>query len=184
MFVLVSNHFWKYFSVNAGVWLRMENKFSGKYFRLTVCFSWFDPEMVWSENFHFKSFPDSRVKTKRERERGKYHAFDFDFAPITLRSRLRLRTNCIEIAPIAPQDRIDLSLSRSGAAVPCWFDEFFLVGFCFCVYLLRNCIICLFGSWENVRKMWGTSRNVFSILFSAIQPNTRKYFSKHFLECN
>ena len=88
----------------------MENKFSGKYFRLTVCFSWFDPKMVWSKNFHFKPFLDSRVKTKRERERGKYHAFDFDFAPITLRSRLRLRTNCIEIAPIAPQDRTETAL--------------------------------------------------------------------------
>ena len=32
------------------------------------------------------------------------------------------------------------------------FDEFFLVGFCFCVYLLRNCIIYLFRSWENVRN--------------------------------
>ena len=32
------------------------------------------------------------------------------------------------------------------------FDEFFLVGFCFCVYLLRNGIIYLFGSWENVRN--------------------------------
>ena len=32
VFVLASNHFWKYISVNAGVWLRMENKFSEKYF--------------------------------------------------------------------------------------------------------------------------------------------------------
>ena len=66
VFVLISNHFRKCFFVNAGVWLRMENKFSRKYFQLTVCFSWFDPEMVWSENFHFKPFLDSR--TKRERE--------------------------------------------------------------------------------------------------------------------
>ena len=32
------------------------------------------------------------------------------------------------------------------------FNEFFLVGFCFYVYLLRNGIIYLFGSWENVRN--------------------------------
>ena len=47
----------------------MENKFSGKYFQLTVCFNGFDPKMVWSENFHFKPFPDPRVKAERERER-------------------------------------------------------------------------------------------------------------------
>ena len=64
------------------------------------------------------------------------------------------------------------------------FDEFFLVGFCFCVYLLKNGIIYLFGSWKNVRKCEEQEENVFSILFSATQPNTRKYFPKHFLECN
>ena len=32
-----------------------------------------------------------------------------------------------------------------------WWFFFFFVGFCFfCVYLLRNDIIYLFGSWENV----------------------------------
>ena len=66
VFVLVSNHFRKCFFVNAGVWLHMENKFSGNYFQLTGCFEGFDPKMVWSENFHFKPFLDSR--TKRERE--------------------------------------------------------------------------------------------------------------------
>ena len=55
MFVLASNHFRKCFSVNAGVWLRMENKFSENAFQLTVCFSWFDPN-------HF------RTHAQRERE--------------------------------------------------------------------------------------------------------------------
>ena len=32
VFVLASNHFQKCFSINVGVWLRMENKFSEKYF--------------------------------------------------------------------------------------------------------------------------------------------------------
>ena len=58
----------KYFSLNAGVWLRMKNKFFGNYFQLTVCFEGFDSDMVWSENFHFKPFPDSRTKRERERE--------------------------------------------------------------------------------------------------------------------
>ena len=61
------------------------------------------------------------------------------------------------------------------------FDEFFFVGFCFCVYLLRNGIIYLFGSWEKCEEQ---EENVFSILFLATQPNTRKYFPKNFLECN
>ena len=47
----------------------MENKFSGNYFQLTGCFEGFDPEMVWSENFHFKSFPDSRTEIETETER-------------------------------------------------------------------------------------------------------------------
>ena len=68
MFVLASNHFRKWFSVNVGVWLRMENKFFGNYFQLTGCFEGFDPEMVWSENFHFKPFSDSRAQRERERE--------------------------------------------------------------------------------------------------------------------
>ena len=96
VFVLVSNHFRKCFSINAGVWLRMENKFSENYFQLTGCFKGFDPKMVWSENFHFKPFLDSRAKREREREREREpstspiyeptdlrtdHAFDFvDFA--------------------------------------------------------------------------------------------------------
>ena len=66
-FVLSSNHFRKWFSINAGVWLRMENKFSRNYFQLTGCFEGFNPEMVWSENFHFKPFPNSHAKTE-ERE--------------------------------------------------------------------------------------------------------------------
>ena len=69
MFVLASNHFRKCFSVNVGVWLRMENKFFGNYFQLIGCFEGFDSEMVWSENFHFKPFTDSHAKRERERER-------------------------------------------------------------------------------------------------------------------
>ena len=68
MFVLISNHFRKYFSVNAGVWLRMKNKFSGKYFQLTVCFSWFDPEMKWKSSLQTIS-ELTRKGTERERKR-------------------------------------------------------------------------------------------------------------------
>ena len=77
----------------------MENKFSGNYLQLTECFEGFDPEMVWSENFHFKPFPNSHAKTE-EREpstsTSPITAFDFDFANLrthrsTNRSRLQLR---------------------------------------------------------------------------------------------
>ena len=184
VFVLASNHFRKCFSVNAGVWLRMENKFFRKYFQLTMCFSWFDPEMVWSENFHFKPFPDSRAKREREREE--------NITPSTSTShrshpRIALRrhrshrshrdgTDRTEIAPHSRTETAPIALrSHRSLSFPIWcrrpplteFDEFFLVGFCFCVYLLRNCIIYLFGSWENMRKIWGTSRKcVFYIIFS------------------
>ena len=61
----------------------------------------------------------------------------------------------------------------------------FLFGFCFFrVSLFRNYIIYSFGSWENVRKCEQQVENVFSIVFSRTQPNTKKYFSKYFLKCH
>ena len=58
------------------------------------------------------------------------------------RSRIRLRRDRTETAPIA------LRSQRNGWVLMnlTGFDEFFLDGFCFCVYLLRNGIIYLFGS--------------------------------------
>ena len=47
-----------------------------------------------------------------------------------------------------------------------------------------NDIIYLFGNGENVRKCEQQVENVFSMVFSRTQPNTRKYFSKHFLKYN
>ena len=135
VFVLASNHFQKCFSVNAGVWLRMENKFSRKYFQLTVCFSWFDPEMVWSENFHFKPFPDSCAERERESlvlrpssspTTTAAHAPDRALVrrpqtePIALRQSSKDR-----IAPIAApsrlQHRVDRSITPRTApiAAPC-----------------------------------------------------------------
>ena len=205
MFVLASNHFRKCFFVNVGVWLRMENKFSGNTFQLTVCFSWFDPEMVWSKNFHFKPFPDSRAKGERDRTQitpwtQSPEPFDFTVrlrlwiaprshpstSPVNPELRaLRLRTlqlrhststlNRTQIAPFdfVGEPRAQITPSTSSRSHPkiaprqhqshwdrnweivgfrwIWpyltgFDEFFLVGFCFCVYLLRNGIIYLFRS--------------------------------------
>ena len=75
-------------------------------------------------------------------------------SPVNLepRSRIRLRRDCTKTAPIAPI-ALRLQLRNGWVLINLTgFDEFFLVGFCFCVYLLRNGIIYLFGSWENVRK--------------------------------
>ena len=113
MFVLASNHFWKYFFVNAGVWLHMENKFSGNYLQLTECFEGFDPEMVWSENFHFKPFPDSRPEREPSTSTSLITAFDFDFADLrshrsTNRSRLQLRQ------PLLRLRRLRQSTNRSS----------------------------------------------------------------------
>ena len=43
-----------------------------------------------------------------------------------------------------------------------------------------NDIIYSFGNRENMRKCEQQVENVFSIVFSRTQPNTKKYFSKYF----
>ena len=70
MFVLASNHFRKCFSVNAGVWLRMENEFSRKEFQLTVKLR----PLTW-KIFSTKILPSNHFqrRAKRERERERTH---------------------------------------------------------------------------------------------------------------
>ena len=51
-------------------------------------------------------------------------------------------------------------------------------------FLGMNDIMCLFGSWENVRQCEQQVKNVFSMVFSRIQPKIKKYFPKIFLKCN
>ena len=91
VFVLASNHFRKSFSVNAGVWLRMENGFSGKEFPLTVKL-----RPLTRKIFSAKILPSNhfRRRAKRERERERTHAHT---------ERERLRTQKVEI--IAPPAR-------------------------------------------------------------------------------
>ena len=61
------------------------------------------------------------------------------------------------------------------------FDDFFFLGFV-CVSILRNEWYYIFV-WQP-RKCDEQVENVFSMVFLITQPNTRKYFSKHFLKCN
>ena len=61
------------------------------------------------------------------------------------------------------------------------FDEFFLLGFVSFVFIYWEMI--LIFVWK-MRKCEKHDKNGFSRAFSRIQPNTRKYFPKYFLECN
>ena len=131
--------------------------------------------MVRSENFHFKPFPDSRIKREREiapKERSNPEPRALRLCTFRLRCltstsnhtlRLRQQTqspdHAFDFAEIAPRrHRSHRShWDRNWEIVGFWWIWldliiFFFVGFCFCVYLLRNGIIYLFGNWENVRN--------------------------------
>ena len=91
------------------------------------------------------------------------------------RSRLRLRR------AISPLDRTQSPLSLPSLNLT-GFDEFFFFW-----------VLFLWGLWTEkwyyifvwkLRKCEQQVENVFSIVFSRTQQNTRKYFPKHFLECN
>ena len=148
MFVLASNHFRKCFSVNASVWLRMENKFSRKYFQLTVCFNGFNSEIGFSQNFHFKPFPDSHAKREREREKGRRespdHAFDFDFTD------LRTHEPIFDPEPSTHEPSTSPATQSLRATNP-RTDLSLCVIFIFCALLidprtdLRFCVILIFS---------------------------------------
>ena len=188
-------------------------------------------EMVWSENFHFKPFPDSRTKRARDHTQitpwtqivvrlrlqiaPRSHLSTSLANPEAKIARLRLRLLCMPSTSPRSHPRIArlrLHRLRTPSTSPTshafdfaemaprrhwshWDLDWEMVGFWWiwpnlmnffwlgfdefdqiCVYLLRNCIIYLFGNWENVRKCKKQEENVFSILFSGTQPNTWKYF--------
>ena len=74
------------------------------------------------------------------------------------------------------QSPLSLSLSHNLTK----FDEFFLLGFVSFVFIYWEMI--LMFVWK-MRKCEKHDKNGFSRAFSRIQPNTRKYFPKYFLEC-
>ena len=122
----------------------------------------------------------TRANRERERERDREPKKPKIVEPKKLEI-VAPRTHELRVTPrqshrwVAPC-RSHLNLTR--------FDDFFsFVLFLLC-HGLRNDIIYLFGKWENVRKYEQQVENVFAIVFSRIQPNTKKYFSKHFLKCN
>ena len=101
MFVLASNYFRKCFSVNAGVWLRMENKFSRKYFQLIVKLRPLTRKMnagfVLPSN-HFQAHRRAEREREREREREKEESreSELDRAP----PQTRRRDHAVEFVPL------------------------------------------------------------------------------------
>ena len=117
--------------------------------------------------------PDRRPRSRRLS--GKSIVLEPDRCP---RSRSRLSSNPVAIA--APIGFEDLACRRTQSRSD---YEFFFLGV-ICVSGLRNEIIYLFGSGENLRKCEQEVENVFSMVFSTTQPNIRKYFSQYFPKYN
>ena len=98
-----------------------------------------------TQSFDFESHHEPRASTSnhthwlRRRTQRPGSSFDFDFVGTdhTDRIKFQLRNSWV-------------LMNLTG------FDEFFWLGFDefnqICVNLLKNCIIYLFGSWENVRN--------------------------------
>ena len=109
------------------------------------------------EPFDFKSHSDRTLRLCWRTQSPE----PFDFA-VPLRLWIAPRSNPLtSLANPEPRSCLQLCRDRTKTTLialrsqlrNCWvlmnltgFDEFFFVGFCFCVYLLRNCIIYLFGS--------------------------------------
>ena len=169
----------------------MENKFSENYFQLTRCFAGFDPKIVWSENFHFKPFPDSRTKRERERESPDH---SLDRAPIWRPKELQsddhkpVSSHHATLAPIhtsTNQAKINSNAARSCLYRVIWW--IFFSGFCFtCVSIWPNLMNFFLGFVSFVFLYWGmilyiclAAEKMYSIsrkcVFYGIFKNTTKY---------
>ena len=93
-------------------------------------------------------------------------------------SSRRLSSNPVAIA--APIGFGDLACRRTQSQPD---YEFFFLGV-ICVSGLRNEIIIFVWQRRNLRKCEQEVENVFSMVFSSTQPNTRKYFSQYFPKYN
>ena len=152
-----------------------------------------------------KSFPflfylqiTSGIETRKERSsqtQQRDHAVDLSLS----RSPSPFWLGLIVAAPCRSRSRLRANRDRSTASrdlASCWtqlplslpsslnligFDDIFFLGFV-CVSVLRNEWYYIFF-WQP-RKCEQQVENVFSMVFSGTQPNTKKYFSKHFLKCN
>ena len=101
--------------------------------------------------------------------------------PRRLRSQHRVDRNRSTVPHDLTSHRTQSPLSLPSSLNLTRFDNIFFLGFV-CVSVLRNEWYYIFV-WQ-LRKCEQQLENVFSIVFSRTQLNTRKYFSKHFLKCN
>ena len=192
----------------------MKIEFSGYHFYLTrnlLLWPGNDFMLSFSLQSIFEKQRESWVRgrcahAKRERERGRTQKTQKSPTQIVVPDRVapQNRSTSTQIvvphrdfafAPIGFAASIGFARSRLSSnlvAIGLWI--FFFLGF-ICVSGLRNEIIYLFGSWENVRKcekMWVISRKcvfygifnnttkhqkIFFTTFSEMQQNTLKIFS-------
>ena len=130
--------------------------------------------------FDFADFACLRLH--RDRNPGS-HVFDFvDFARLWLCRDRTPGSHVFDFADFAPFDFAEMAPRRHRSH---WDLDWEMVGFwwiwpdlCLCIEKWYYIFV-----WK-LRKCEKQEENVFSILFSATQPNTRKYFPKQFLEYN
>ena len=184
-FELAVNGFRKSFSVKPVCLAVTENRISGKWFQFDRNFTpltrkWFYTFILPSNHF--------RVTRKRERESERKRKKE-ELAEIVCRNRppsrnrdqrfVQSRSRSCE-APRQSRSRLPADRDRAKCLD---LMIFFWVLFVF-LYWEMNDIIYSFGNRENMRKCEQQVENVFSIVFSRTQPNTRKYLSKYFLKFN
>ena len=147
---------------------------------------WFEVKIFTSN--HFQTHAQRQRKRKRERGRRESPVLRPSSSPTTTDRADRAAPI---IAPhLAPRwsqqrshrtDRSTAHFSLPSSLNLTGFDEFFfwvLFLLCFCIEEWYYIFV-----WQ-LRKCDQQAENVFSMVFSRTQPNTRKYFSKHFLKCN
>ena len=89
-------------------------------------------------------------------------------------------THCVHVATTATTTKSPMNWSLS-LSLSLSLSHVILIFVSFCVYIWRFSIIIFV--WI-LRKCEKPDKNVFSRAFLRTQPNTIKYFIKHFLECN
>ena len=158
---------------------------------------WFEVKIFTSNHFQTHAQREREIAPRSRTQSPEPFDFDFELHPdrtLRLRRRTQSPGHAFDFAEIAPQDRTKMApIALRSQLSNGWvlmnligFDEFFLVGFCSCVYLLKNCIINLFGSWQNVGKceeqiiFWDATKHLKIFLFPKIafpenilhEPNT------------
>ena len=177
-FELAVNAFRKSFSTWPACLAATENRIFWKMKSVWPKFYSFDPKMVLHFHFTFKPFPGHAQKRERERAREREKERREIREPLLMTDCANHRSRSREASR---QSRSRLRADRDHAKCLDLMIFFFLLGFV-CVSVLRNEWYYIFV-WQS-RKCDQQVESVFSMVFSRTQPNTRKYFSKHFLKCN